>query len=334
MRHSVLSAFSFLLALTLPCEAQAVQDPPAKAHESVIAVAKRSVENWKALDDIQTGLEPRPALVVQRDEEPDFVREFVRLQWRSADPIDLWLMRPKVSNRVPVVLYLYGYTDDTDRFRDNGWSKRATADGFAAVGFVSALTGQRYHNRAMKQWFVSELEEALGSTVHDVQLILNYLVGRQDLDLEHVGMFGMGSGATIAILSGYIDPRIKALDLLDPWGDWPDWLAQSPVVPENERAKYTTADFLSNLTTLDPITLLPVLKTQKIRLQQTLTDPLTPQRARERIAGSLPNDAQLVQYANPEEHLEAWQQSGLSGWIKQQLRPQTQSAVVIGAGHQ
>ena len=36
-----------------------------------------------------------------------------------------------------------------------------------------------------------------------------------------------GSGAAIAILAAAIDPRLKALDLVDPWGDWPDWLAKS-----------------------------------------------------------------------------------------------------------
>jgi hypothetical protein len=320
----------FVLVLALPGESVAGQDPTGNARKS--SAATKVVENWKSLGDIHTGLEPRPPLLVERDEEQEFVREFIRLQWRPADPIDLWLMRPKIPGRVPVVLYLYGYADDTDRFRDNGWCKRATANGFAAVGFVSALTGQRYHNRPMKQWFVSELEEALGSSAHDVQLILNYLAGRQDLDMEHVGMFGMGSGATIAILSAEADPRIKALDLLDPWGDWPDWLRQSPVVPENERPQYTTDQFLYSLTTLDPITLLPGLKTQKIRLQQTLTDALTPQRAKERIASSLPNNAQLVRYMNSEEHLKAWQQGGLSGWIKGQLRLETQASVGMRGG--
>ncbi|HYM07238.1 MAG TPA: hypothetical protein VEU11_11820, partial [Terriglobales bacterium] len=117
-----------------------VKNPPAPPTE---------VENWNALDDIKSGLQPRPPFVVQRDEEPDFVRELVRVQWRTGDPIDLWIMRPRISGKVPVVLYLYSYPGDPNQFRDNGWGSRATADGFAAVGFVSALTGQRYHMRPM-----------------------------------------------------------------------------------------------------------------------------------------------------------------------------------------
>jgi hypothetical protein len=53
---------------------------------------------------------------------------------------------------------------------------------------VSALNGHRYTYRPMKQWFVSELQEALGSSVHDVQMILNYLSTRDDLDMSRVGM--------------------------------------------------------------------------------------------------------------------------------------------------
>src|SRR5215472_15081434 len=91
-------------------------------------------ENWASLGDLKTGLQAMTSVVVQREEQPDFVRELVRVQWRIGDPIDLWISRPKVTGKVPVVLYLYGYTDTNDRFRDNGWAKRATADGFAAVG--------------------------------------------------------------------------------------------------------------------------------------------------------------------------------------------------------
>jgi dienelactone hydrolase len=289
--------------------------------------SSKEVENWKVLTDIKSGLQPRAPFVVQKDEQPDFERELIRLQWRLTDPIDLWLMRPKTSGKLPVVLYLYSYPSDTDQFRDDSWCKRATAGGFAAVGFVSALTGQRFTYRPMKQWFVSELTESLGSSVHDVQLILNYLSDRGDLDMNHVGMFGMGSGASIAILAAQADPRIKTLDLLDPWGDWPDWLRESPAIPADERAKYTTEDFLNSVAKLDPIAYLPNLKTRSLRLQLTMSEPLTPKSAKERIAASVADPSQLVKYTNAEDLLKAWQINGLSGWIKQQLSPQAQSAV-------
>ena len=173
----------------------------------------------------------------------------------------------------------------------------------------------------MKQWFVSELAESLGSSVHDVQFILNYLASRGDMDMDRVGMFGTGSGGAIAILAAQADPRIKTLDLLDPWGDWPDWMEFSPSVPDNERPRYLTQDFLKSVATLDPITYLPSLKARTIRLQQTLSEPITPKIVKERIAAALPDSGQVVKYANAEDLLKAWKTSGLSGWIKQQMRP-------------
>jgi hypothetical protein len=279
-------------------------------------------ENWGALDDLKTGLQPAASVIVQRDEQADFVRELVRVQWRINDPIDLWIIRPKVTGKVPVVLYLYSYSDVSDRFHDNGWCKRAVADGFVAVGFVSALTDYRFKYRPLKQWFVSELPESLGSSVHDVQLILNYLADRGDMDMNHVGMFGMGSGATIAILTAHVDSRIRTLDLLDPWGDWPDWLEFSPAVPDGERAKYLAPEFLKSVAALDPVAYLPSLKTRSLRLQQTLSEPITPKIAKERIGAAVPDPSRLVKYANAEDLLKAWKTKGLSGWIKQQMRSQ------------
>ena len=268
-----------------------------------------------------TGLQPRAVVKVQHDEQPEYVRELVRVEWRMNDPIDLWVIRPKGTGKAPVVLYLYSYSDVNDRFHDDGWCKRAAADGFAAVGFVSALTDYRYKFRPMKQWFVSELAESLGSTVHDVQLILNYLADRGDMDMDRVGMFGAGSGGAIAILAAQADPRIKTLDLLDPWGDWPDWMEFSPRVPDDERPKYLTQEFLKSVSTLDPVTYLPSLKTRTLRLQQTLTEPITPKIAKDRIAAAVPVSGQVVKYANAEDLLKAWKTAGLTGWIKQQMRP-------------
>lgn len=289
----------------------------------------RPKENWTVLNDLKTGLQPTVAAVLARSEQPEFVRELVHLEWRPGDPVELWITRPKTARKVPVVLYLYNYTDDGVRFRDNSWCKRATADGFAAVGFVSALADYRFKMRPMKQWFISELSESLGSTVHDVQLILNYLADRGDMDMDRVGMFGMDSGGTIAILAAQADSRIKTLDVLNPWGDWPDWLQQSPVVPEEERAKYTTPLFLKSVETLDPVAYLAKLKTPNFRIQQVLNDRATPKVAKERLAAAVPNQDLVVKYPSGEGLLQAWKSSGLSGWIKQQMQTQKSTAAAV-----
>ena len=151
--------------------------------------------------------------------------ELLQLQWRWGDPLDVYVLKPKGVKKPPVILNLYGFPTDTDPYKNEIFKMALTKDGFAAVGFVCALTGHRYHDRPMREWFLSDLQESLGTTAHDVQMILDYLAARGDLDMNRVGMFGQGTGATIAILASAVDPRIKVLDVLDPWGDWPNWIA-------------------------------------------------------------------------------------------------------------
>src|SRR5262249_18920830 len=138
---------------------------------------------------------------------PGYTVELVRLQWRGADPLDVYVLRPKDVSKPPVILHLYGYPEDTDPYRNGAFQKALTKDGFAAVGVVSALTGHRYHNRPMKEWFISELQESLAVSAHDVQMVLNYLETRGDLDMNRVGMFAQGSGASIAALAAAGGPR-------------------------------------------------------------------------------------------------------------------------------
>src|SRR5271168_4597859 len=74
-----------------------------------------SIENWGSLGDLKTGLQLLPPFLVQSDEQPEFVRDLFRLQWRADDPIDVWFIRPKVAGKVPekapVILYLYSSND-------------------------------------------------------------------------------------------------------------------------------------------------------------------------------------------------------------------------------
>src|SRR5271167_585980 len=214
--------------------AQGVPAPESSQPETPDAGNNISIQTSKPAEDWSTpslkGSEfgdAEPLVGELDDKDPAFTREITRVQWRAGDPIDLYIIKPTGVKKPPVILYLYSFPSENDRFLNPEFCKFLTRNGFAAIGFSAALTGQRYHGRPMKQWFVSELQESLATSAHDVQLVLNYLATRDDLDIERVGIFGDGSGATIAILAAAVDQRIKTLDLLDPWGDWPDWIAKS-----------------------------------------------------------------------------------------------------------
>src|SRR5262249_37302516 len=154
--------------------------------------------------------------------------------------------------RPGVILNLYGYPVDTDPYKNEIFQKELVAGGFAAGGFVSALTRHRYHDPPLKEGVLSEFPEWLAKTAPGLQMVLNYLTAGGDFDMNRVGMFGQGSGATIAILASAADPRIKVLDVLDPWGDWPAWMTTSPFVPEEERPDFIKPEFLRKVALLDP----------------------------------------------------------------------------------
>jgi hypothetical protein len=288
-------------------------------HDTTGAPSDRS-ERFDLLTLEGSHLEPRQPLLLDKAVLPEFTRELWQVQWRSGDPIDLYIIKPANIQRPPVVLFLYSYPADTDRFRDDAYCKTVTKYGFAAVGFVSALTGQRYHDRPWKQWFISELPESLATTVHDVQMILNYLGSRSDLDSTHAGMFGQGSGGTIAILAAASDSRLKAIDVLDPWGDWSDWFQQSSFIDDQQRPQFTDPAFLARVAYLDPVVWLPKLQNKTLRLQETLFDLNTPNIAKEHLTAVLGRNSDIIRYSSIEDYKERAATNGnILAWLGHQI---------------
>lgn len=310
-----------LASLTLAFTALHAQMPAGPLVYEAPAIPS-ATEDWTTLSLAKSGLPVKAigGVLLSKVEQPEYTRELLRMQWRSGDPIDLYVIRPRGVERPPVVLYLYNYTTDTDIFRGDDWCRQATRGGTAAVGFVSALAGQRFHApRPMKQWFVSELQEALSTSTHDVQMVLNYLDTRGDMDLKHVGIFGQGSGGSVAILATAADPRIIALDTLNPWGDWPDWLKGSQQIPADERAAYLKPEFLQKVAHLDPAGYLPLLNVKALRIQQVMDDPYTPQAARDKIAAAASKPDQVIRYQDRAAQEKSERASGSFKWLQEAL---------------
>jgi hypothetical protein len=316
-------------------ESTAPQPDPAPTPEQIhdLKLKLMEHEDWTKLSIKGLGLQPNPPLPGGIIDRPQFTRELVRLQWRQSDPVDIYISMPKGVKNPRVVLYLYGYPSDASRLTADEWCAGATKGGFAAVGFVSALTGERFHAPwLMKQWFVSELPASLAITTHDVQMILNYLETRGDLNTDRVAMYAQGSGATIGILAASVDPRIQVLDLLNPWGDWPDWLKQSGWVPDSERPDYLRPEFLEKVAAFDPVQVLPKLTTPVVRLQQVKDDRITPTAAREKIAAALPRGAAFLQSDSWPEYMKTFKEQNLWGWVKEKLAGQPDPAPTHSGG--
>lgn len=294
--------------------------PPGVDSKTGMPLYETIQEDWSSLTIGTSKLQAEEPVVTPTEVSDTFTRTLIQVKWRPGDPLDLYIILPKGVKKPPAVLYLYGYDQDTDRFKNDRWAARVTSGGVAAIGFVSALSGHRFHDRPMKQWFVSELQESVGSTVHDVKFILDYLAQRGEVDMDRIGMFGQGSGGTIAILAAAADPRIKAVDTLDPWGDWPDFLKKSPLVLDNpDSAEYAKPDFLKKVAPLDPVKWLPTLKVP-VRIQQVRQDIAIPTECKQSITDAAPKQAEVMRFEASTDLASREGMGRLFDWMKSRLQ--------------
>jgi hypothetical protein len=262
----------------------------------------------------------RPVMTFQ-DDRSQFTREIWQLAWRPADPMDLFVIRPKGIEKPPVILFLYSWPANANKFKDDRWCLGVTNGGYAAIGFLSALTADRAEYQPLAENFLNQLPKALIETTHDVSMILDFLAQRGDLDMDHVGMFGEGSGGSIAILAAAADPRIKAVEALDPWGDWNEWLAGSAVVPKDERANYLKPEFLGTLKTVEPVDWLPKLKSQSLLIQNLRPNARVPEVCQKRIEAAAPDTSRIEQFGDGRGFLTSMITGGLLfRWLKDQLK--------------
>jgi hypothetical protein len=312
-------ALGIALATVAPnCPAQLPASPPIADPRDTRFQNVR--EDWSTPSLKSSNLVPIQPVDRVDDSHDGYIVELIQLQWRWGDPLDVYVIKPKGVKRPGVILNLYGYPADTDPYKNEVFQKDLVAGGFAAVGFVSALTGHRYHDRPMQQWFLSELQECLATSAHDVQMILNYLTSRGDLDMGRVGMFGQGSGATIAILASAVDPRIKVLDVLDPWGDWPVWMTTSEFVPEEERPDFVKPEFLKKVAPLDPLEWLAKIQAKKFRFRQNTFELDSPTPTKEKLRSAIPAGTPVVQYKNVSEFVKDFPHSTDLKWIEANLQ--------------
>lgn len=319
-----LAAAVFGATVCLCAVAQDKSPSPPKGQAANSAPEQRSTfgEDFTNLSLQGSSLKLRMPQLAETDQIPNtgFIRERFNVDWRRPDPFDLYVIRPKGVAKPPVILYLYSYLEDTEKFKTNAWCESAVEGGYAAVGFVAAVTGHRTRYRLPKEWFASNMEESLGATVHDVQLILDYLATRNDLDLTRVGMFGTGSGASIAILASAADSRIRVLDLLGPWGDWPRWVAGTKVLRDDERANYAKPEFLNKVAPLEPVSWLPKVKATALRIQDVRSNKGMPDDAQLDLEAAAPDFAIINQFGNGQAFLQADSPGNLFQWMKSQLK--------------
>ena len=267
-----------------------------------------------------------------KDDKPEFTREIWQVAWRPADPINLFVIVPKKVEKPPVLLFLYSFPANETKFKDDRWCAGVSNGGYAVIGFVSALTAERAEYQPLNQNFLNQLPRSLAETTHDVSMILDFLTQRGDLDMDHVGMFGEGSGGTIAILAAAADPRIKTVEALDAWGDWPDWLAGSAVVPKDDRANYLKPEFLQQVKFAEPVNWLPKLNSRSLLIQNLRPNGRVPEVCQKRLEAAAPDTARIDQFGDGNGFLRSMITGGLLfKWLKDQLKPDAPPVKALAA---
>ena len=115
---------------------------------------------------------------------------------------------------------------------------------------------------------------------------------------------------------------------MDPWGDWPHWMAESTRIPNEERPAFTESDFLDKIAPLDPVLWLPKLKTRAVRVQILNFDTITPKASKGAIAKVLPPAATLTRYENANQVHDALMMGKEFDWIKAQITPTERKTAV------
>ena len=173
----------------------------------------------------------------------------------------------------------------------------------------------------MKEWFVSELPVAMGRTVHDVQMITDYVQSRTDVDSSKIGIFGQGSGGTAALLAASVDKRLRAVDVLNPWGDWKNWMkSASEIRTLEDRKQFTSKEYLKSIAPFDPLNKqksirAPFLRMQFIRKQQNVVDS-----AANALLKALTKNATTKSYEDAASSVNDLSDGKIFDWIAKSLK--------------
>ena len=146
-------------------------------------------------------------------------------------------------------------------------------------------------------------------------------------------MFGEGSGGTIALLAASVDPRIKAVDVLNPWGDLEGMAGSISACSQCGKVPITLKPGLSGLRRSAGPASGPCRRGELRACHSVCSRNLwddttsTPARnaARERIAAALPASASLAQYKDKQDYFEKVGNNGkMLDWMYAHLPSSTQ----------
>jgi hypothetical protein len=174
-------------------------------------------------------LDPVVEEVVEFD---DYTRERVVFNTRKNMSLPAYLLLPKnTSGKIPGIVCLpghgpgkdtiVGYNDDgTPREEIGGYQNdfaiQAARRGYAALAIEQAAFGEREGvDERQKGCQVPSLDALMvgltmiGIRVWDARRALDYLLTREEVDDDRIGVMGISGGGTTTVFSAAVEPRFK-----------------------------------------------------------------------------------------------------------------------------
>ena len=196
------------------------------------------VELLGGFDYPETPLNPAK---VEEKEFEDYIREKIIYYTDEFSAVPAYVLRPKkIYGNIPAVLALHGHgygkdeitgiwEDGTERINpiSRGYQKDFAIE-LAKKGLIVIVPdqigfGERREKEDKKQgpsksscwqlstWALLFGKTAIGKRVWDALRTIDYLISRNDVDGERIGIMGISGGGTITLFSAALDDRIKAV---------------------------------------------------------------------------------------------------------------------------
>ncbi len=164
-------------------------------------------------------------------------------------------------------------------------------DGFFVLSIDRPFHGDRPGDRE-QQILQRGFPAVLGDYVVDLQIALDYLSTRPQVDPQRLGMFGLSTGGLEALIVGALDSRLKVVVCASGQLSWPHVFATGawqsifgglPVADSliaegvtGERALIVLSEAMPGLSALDAVGIVPLIAPRPLLLLGGVNDLLVP----------------------------------------------------------